>query len=487
MGEIELDLFDVPDEREVGDADAVEPDPDASPVDAAGCESIIPPDYRGNPVWVNGADPDQPELFSPSEVTQAWQVEYRGMPEYRHEIQTPWGSVVVRFKGWEPEPDDGDPDEPTDGGIGRDPYSVKVNFEGPEDKEEFRAIVDASLRQMERGEIRTEMTREEFADTVAQTVTERTQSIWYPEAEISRYVDKQYFVPSENATERNRVRYPVYVPSKGRAENCTTPDVLESLGVPHHIVVEPDEVNVYEKRFGRDRLIVLPDDLAPGLHTTRTWIKRYCIRETGAARHWQIDDNIRGFYRYNRNLKTPVADGTVLRCIEDFVDRYENVALAGPHYFMFVSRKSPSPPITLNTRVYSCTLVNNAIPHEWTLRYNDDTDISLRVLKDDWAIVLFSAFLQDKAHTMTFKGGLTEDYESMDGRKEFAEMLRERHPEVVSVTRKFGRWHHHVDYGPFRGNRLKRRPGFDPTDLPVIDDRGMLLRNVETGRLIDLT
>ena len=33
---------------------------------------------------------------------------------------------------------------------------------------------------------------EAFAALVEQTITEKTQSIWYPEAEIGRYVDKRY-------------------------------------------------------------------------------------------------------------------------------------------------------------------------------------------------------------------------------------------------------------------------------------------------------
>ena len=33
------------------------------------------------------------------------------------------------------------------------------------------------------------------------------------------------------------------------------------------------------------------------------------------------------------------------------------------------------------------------------------------------------------------------------------------HPDVASVVYKFGRWHHHVDYSPFKNNKLKRKEG----------------------------
>jgi hypothetical protein len=37
--------------------------------------------------------------------------------------------------------------------------------------------------------------------------------------------------------------------------------------------------------------------------------------------------------------------------------------------------------------------------------------------------------------------------------------LRQQHPDVVKVTRKYDRWQHQVDYRPFKHNRLIRKPG----------------------------
>jgi hypothetical protein len=57
---------------------------------------------------------------------------------------------------------------------------------------------------------------------------------------------------------------------------------------------------------------------------------------------------------------------------------------------------------------------------------------------------------------MTVRGGMTEYYEKTDRRLEFAEELRRAHPDIVRVTEKWGRWHHHVDYSRFT-QQLKRR------------------------------
>lgn len=266
-------------------------------------------------------------------------------------------------------------------------------------------------------------------------------------------------------------RYPIYVPSRGRWETRYTVRALDKLRVPYYVVVEREEHEQYASVIAPSRLLVLPES-NQGLIYARCWIKQHSIAN-GEARHWQLDDNIDGFYRLNHNLKVPVGDGTIFRCMEDFSDRYLNVAISGPNYFMFAKRKQKIPPLVLNTRVYSCSLVNNAIPYEWDLFYNDDTDICLRALKGGWCIVQFNAFLCFKMTTMRVSGGNTPIYQG-DGRLVMAKMLAERHPDVVKITRKWGRWQHSVDYGPFRTNRLKLRP--DAVITEGIDNYGMVLQ-----------
>ena len=67
------------------------------------------------------------------------------------------------------------------------------------------------------------------------------------------------------------------------------------------------------------------------------------------------------FYRLNNNLPIPVSSGTIFKCAEDFVDRYENVAISGLEYFMFIPRKEKLRAYRQNTRVYSCILIQNDI------------------------------------------------------------------------------------------------------------------------------
>lgn len=273
-------------------------------------------------------------------------------------------------------------------------------------------------------------------------------------------------------------RYPIYIVSKGRAVTRLTSKALEEIGVPYHIVIEPQEYEVYSFYIKPEKILVLSfSNLGQGSIPARNWIWDHAVA-SGAERHWIVDDNILGFFRLNRNLKVPVGSGTMFRVVEDFVDRYENVALAGPHYFMFASRKAKLPPFVLNTRIYSCILIKNDLPYRWRGRYNEDTDLSIRALKDGWCTILFNAFLCYKMETMSMTGGNTTKLYEGNGRLKMAESLRDQHPDIVKVTRKWGRAQHSVDYSSFRrDNKLKLREGIV---VPQgVDNYGMVRIDLE--------
>lgn len=252
-------------------------------------------------------------------------------------------------------------------------------------------------------------------------------------------------------------KYPIYIVSKGRWENPLTAKVLDRMRVPYRIVIEPQEFRQYSKKIAKDKILVLPfGNLGEGSIPARNWIWNES-EENGDKRHWILDDNIEAFNRLNRNSKPVVETPAIFRAAEDFVDRYENVALAGFNYYSMVKSTERVPPYYLNTRIYSCILIKNDIPYRWRGRYNEDTDLSIRVLKDGYCTVLFNAFLAGKVCTMRMKGGNTDELYSGDGRKKMAESLSNQHPDIVKVVWKFKRWHHQVDYRRFKRNKLIKR------------------------------
>ena len=271
--------------------------------------------------------------------------------------------------------------------------------------------------------------------------------------------------------------YPVYIISKGRWANRPTSKALEKMRVPYRIVVEPTEYDNYAAVIDPNKILTLPfSNLGQGSIPARNWVWNHAESE-GAKRHWILDDNIQGFGRYNYNKRIPVRTGTPFKVVEDFVDRYENVALAGLQYRFFLTDCRLRPAYIPNTRIYSCILIKNDIPYRWRGRYNEDTDLSLRALKDGWCTLLINAFYQDKAGTMSMKGGNTDELYQGEGRRLMAESLQQQHPDVVKLSRKYGRWQHQVDYRPFKDNKLVKKP--EVVITPGINNYGMVLRTIE--------
>lgn len=285
-------------------------------------------------------------------------------------------------------------------------------------------------------------------------------------------------------------QFPLYVVSKGRSEYLTTPKALSAMGVKHYIVVEPSQVDEYQKAVTRHDLIstVLEMDLnyklsyelcddfgqdkstGPGPARNFAWEHS---KAAGHSWHWVMDDNIKGFFRLNKNLKVPCNTPSYWRAMEDFVTRYTNVAMAGPNYFFFAPRKTKQPPFVTNTRIYSCNLIRNNQPFRWRGRYNEDTILSLDMLKAGFCTIQFNAFLQDKLGTQVQKGGNTEAFYHAEGKvadgQKYADtgtvaksqMMVKVHPDISKVVYKFGRVHHHVDYTGFKAQKLIRIGGLN--------------------------
>lgn len=257
-------------------------------------------------------------------------------------------------------------------------------------------------------------------------------------------------------------RYPVYVISKGRYQKPLTARALHQLGMDFFLVVEPQELDAYQAHVPYARILVLPfSNLGEGSIPARNWCWDHAI-SAGTDRHWILDDNIDGFYRLHNNRKPKVKPGdNPLEPVERFADRYKNVALAGLNYEFFAPRRERMDPVVFNTRIYSCILILNSLPMRWRGRYNEDTDLSLRALKEGWCTVLFNAYLAKKMPTMKMAGGNTDELyvqaDGFDGRLEMAKSLQRQHPDVVTITRKWNRWQHQVDYKPFRCNALVPR------------------------------
>ena len=254
------------------------------------------------------------------------------------------------------------------------------------------------------------------------------------------------------------IKYPIYIPSKTRYGNrALTANNLLKYDIDFKLVIEEQEYDLYKKTIPEDKLLVLPFSNMGSVIPARNWIKQHSI-SIGAKRHWQLDDNMSHFYRVYGNNRLYIEPKIPLSMCEEFTDRYENIAISGIEYYMFGFQKKYA--YTLNTRIYSCSLINNSIPFEWRGQYNEDADLCLQCLSTGyWTTVLINAFLVKKMPTMVIKGGNTASLYQGDGRVKMSRSLERLWPHVVTTERKFGRAQHKIknNWQNFDNQLIRRR------------------------------
>jgi hypothetical protein len=255
---------------------------------------------------------------------------------------------------------------------------------------------------------------------------------------------------------------------------------LDAIGVPYRLVVEEQQADDYAQRFGSDKILILDPEYqrkyeacmelqpgqSPGAGPARNFAWDHSISE-GHKFHWVMDDNIISFGRFHDNQRITVLNGVIFQAMEDFVQRYSNVAMAGPNYLMFLPSRVKKPPFILNTRIFSCNLIRNDVPLRWRGRYNEDLILSLDILKAGWVTVQFNAFYQWKMRTQKMGGGNMEAFYAEEGTLPKSKMAVAQHPDMVKLAFRYGRWHHDADFSGFTQRPIKDDT-FKPRDFSKV-------------------
>ena len=290
-----------------------------------------------------------------------------------------------------------------------------------------------------------------FARIMKQQISENTKSVWHPALERQKLIGQVW-----KSNQKQQMRYPVYIVSKGRSQSRLTSRALDKMGIPYFLVIEKQDYDAYSVVIDTKKILVLPfeGNHGQGPGRARNWCWDHAVA-TGHKKSWVLDDNIEAFYRLQENKRIRVADNAIFRAAEDFVDRYKNVMVSGFQYRFFVAPNAKKPPFVKNTRIYSVLLIDHKCKHRWRGMYNEDTILSLDVLRDGDCTVLFNSFLAGKAGTQTMSGGNTDAFYAEEGTYKKSMMLKRMYPDVTKVVKRYGRWHHEVNYGKYWDNFMK--------------------------------
>ena len=304
----------------------------------------------------------------------------------------------------------------------------------------------------------SEYSNEELSELLEQPIGVKTTSIYYP---MPKQDDQNV---SRILMNRGNPQYPIYVISKGRSDSCVTADFLIKMDVPFRIVIEKSDWNDYKRYYDESILLELEEKFRDEYDTYIDNFDESRSKGSGPARnfvwwhakniqkseyHWIIDDNIFGFCYYMNTRRLLAVDGSLFACAEDFINRYENIAVAGLNYYSFTVPSSKDTPYVANTKIYSCLLIKNNLPFRWGGRYNEDVDLCIRALKEGYSTIQFDAYISKKAATQTMKGGNTDAFYAEEGTLPKSNMLAHNHPDITHVQWRYQRWHHMTDYSIF--------------------------------------
>jgi hypothetical protein len=230
------------------------------------------------------------------------------------------------------------------------------------------------------------------------------------------------------------IRFPIYLPSRGRPETCYTAHNLAKENIPFFLVIEPQDKEIYSKFFKPEQLLVMSEN-DQGVAYVRNWIKDYSISR-GEEYHWQLDDNIRKFMKLE-GKRIPASIEENFSYIENYMDRYSNVAISGMAYCTFAFGDVKE--VSINKSPASGVLVKNNVEVRWRKGVIVDIDYTLQCLTKGYCSIVFNRLLIDKPGPLKMKGGCTEiEYE---GNKRELRTLKfiEYWPNYCKLKEKYGR------------------------------------------------
>lgn len=223
------------------------------------------------------------------------------------------------------------------------------------------------------------------------------------------------------------MKWPIFIPSKRRPES----KLFDMLPVSY-VVVEPQDRAMYEKRLGKGRLVVLPEnDQGIG------YVRQFILEKSRSEKqpwYWMFDDDISGFYVTKNSKLVKEEPKKVLCAAEDLILKQHNVGQAALEYAQFAwSQTKPAKffgycdvAVAVNTQL---TVFSN---YRSNMNLKEDRDFTLQVLANG-ARTMRCAMLSFRApKNGSNKGGLHDVY-AKRGREESAvDRMVEAWPDIVT-------------------------------------------------------
>lgn len=262
--------------------------------------------------------------------------------------------------------------------------------------------------------------------------------------------------------------YPIYVVSYKRFNSPYTINILKQMNIYFKVCIKEEEYNDYLTILPKENILVMSKEYEDNENQIGNYNsipqRNKCFDdsvENGYKKHWVLDDNIRHFSYKNeqKNHKFNVSD--FFYYIENFVHNInEEVGIISPNYEQDCAGIHTAPSYTVNTKNYSCLLIDNNIFLKYNIRwrkcYNEDVRLTLECLINGIRTIGVNIFTIKKIPTGKCSGGNQEAYENFSKlgfQKKVDEIIHD-FPRYIALTTK-----RHKDNRPH--HRFKNMKDFD--------------------------
>jgi hypothetical protein len=241
------------------------------------------------------------------------------------------------------------------------------------------------------------------------------------------------------------MRYPIYIPSKGRWENTRTVDLLEKNKITNYfVVVEKPEAEKYNVRpdgtngIHAKKLLVIPP--AKGSSAPA---RNFCLehaKKNGHKKIWMLDDDITNIYMHYKGKKCIAV--SVLDCferLENFSERATKVKAVGMRTsasFLKDVKKDLQ---------FNCSLTSIYLLSVDTFRFRGtmlvDMDYQLQILRAGYKTLRMENYAFTFITPTKITGGYydiyTDDKKRLAAIKEFCKLNKDVDPTVERNTTGF--------------------------------------------------
>jgi hypothetical protein len=188
---------------------------------------------------------------------------------------------------------------------------------------------------------------------------------------------------------------PIFIPTKGRFNNCKTAELLGSIS-NMWLVVEPQELEKYKANYSDFNYIELPEN-DKGITYVRNFILNFS-NKMGYDWFWMLDDDISGIFR--REGTKLIRDNNALYTAENLIGN--NTGQISLEYRQFAW--SATKEFVLNSYNDVCVCINvqvakkNDIKYREYLTLKEDRDFTMQIIKAGYDVkrTTLSAFTAPK-------------------------------------------------------------------------------------------